>query len=74
MGAGWAVGLTATIVMLVQLNFTSSLYKNLNFIYVGIFALILNLVVVAIGTLIMKLMNKVKDEGIIDNSEFEDIE
>ncbi len=73
-GAGWAVGLTATIVMLVQLNFTSSLYKNLNFIYVGIFALILNLVVVAIGTLIMKLMNKVKDEGIIDNSEFEDIE
>ena len=72
--AGWAVGLTTTIVMLAQLDFTSSLYKDFHFVYIGVFALLLNLIVVGIGMAIMKAMNKVKDEGIIDNSEFEDIE
>ena len=33
-----------------------------------------NHIVVGIGMAIMKGMNKMKDEGIIDNSEFEDIE
>ena len=36
--------------------------------------LFLNLVVVGIGMAVMKAMNKIKDEGIIENSEFEDIE
>ncbi len=72
--AGWAVGLTTTIVMLAQLDFSSSLYKDFHFVYIGVFALLLNLIVVGIGMAIMKAMNKVKDEGIIDNSEFEDIE
>ena len=72
--AGWAVGLTTTIVMLAQLDFKASLYAGLHFVYIGVFALLLNLIVVGIGMAIMKAMNKVKDEGIIDNSEFEDIE
>ena len=72
--AGWAVGLTTTIVMLAQLDFKASLYAGLHFVYIGVFALLLNLIVVGIGMAIMKGMNKVKDEGIIDNSEFEDIE
>ena len=72
--AGWLVGLTTTIVMLAELNFTSSLYKNFDFVYIGVFALVLNLVVVGIGMAVMKAMNKIKDEGIIENSEFEDIE
>ena len=72
--AGWAVGLTTTIVMLAELDFKSSLYAHLDFMYIGVFALVLNLVVVGIGMAIMKAMNKVKDEGIIENSEFEDIE
>jgi SSS family solute:Na+ symporter len=72
--AGWAVGLTSTIVMLLQLGFKSSLYKDFHFVYIGVFALILNLIVVGIGMAIMKGMHKIKDEGIIDNSEFEDLE
>ena len=39
------------------------------FVYIGVFALLLNLIVVGIGMAIMKAMNKVKDEGIIDNSD-----
>ena len=72
--AGWAVGLTTTIVMLAELNFTSSLYKNFDFVYIGVFALVLNLAVVGISMAVMKAMNKIKDEGIIENFEFEDIE
>ncbi len=73
-GIGWLVGLSTTLIALFQLDFKTSLYKNLDFLYVGILALILNLVVVGIGMAIMKAMNKVKDEGIIENSEFNDIE
>ncbi len=73
-GIGWAAGLGTTLVMLIQLDFKASLYKNLDFLYIGIFALVINLAVVGIGMGIMKAMGKVKDEGIIDNSEFEDIE
>ncbi|EQD59355.1 hypothetical protein B1B_08242, partial [mine drainage metagenome] len=51
------------------LNFSGSLYKPFDFIYVGIFSLILNVVTVLIVHLISLVMHKVKDEGIIDNSE-----
>ncbi|WP_337861112.1 sodium:solute symporter, partial [Ferroplasma sp.] len=71
-GAGWAVGLGSTMIMLAQLDFVTSLYKNFDFMYIGIAALLMNLLVVGIGMLIMKVTNKIKDEGIIDNSEFED--
>ncbi|MHB1439665.1 MAG: sodium:solute symporter family protein [Cuniculiplasma sp.] len=73
-GAGWLVGLTTTIIMLAQLDFKKSLYANFDFVYIGIFALLLNLIVVGVGMAIMKGMSKVKDEGIIENSELEDIE
>ena len=34
-----------------------------SFVYIGVFALLLNLIVVGIGMAIMKGMNKVKEEG-----------
>ena len=52
--AGWLVGLTTTIVMLAELDFKSSLYKDFHFVYIGVFALLLNLIVVGIGMAIMK--------------------
>ncbi|MEM0139099.1 MAG: sodium:solute symporter [Ferroplasma sp.] len=73
-GLGWLAGLTTVMVTLAQLDFSTSLYKNLDFLYVGILALVINLAVVAIGMGVMKAMHKIKDEGIIDNSEFEDVE
>ncbi len=73
-GAGWLVGLSSALIMLYHLDFKSSLFKNLDFIYIGIFSLILNLLVVGIGMAVMKAMKKVKEEGTIEDSEFEDIE
>ncbi|MHB8360035.1 MAG: sodium:solute symporter family protein [Thermoplasmataceae archaeon] len=69
-GLGWFAGMTTAITMLYQLGFGTSLYKNLDFIYVGIFALVVNLIVTGVIMLIFMAMGKVKDEGIIDNNEF----
>ena len=69
-GLGWFAGMTTAITMLYQLGFGTSLYKNLDFIYVGIFALVVNLIVMGVIMLIFMAMGKVKDEGIIDNNEF----
>ncbi|MCL4420313.1 MAG: sodium:solute symporter [Candidatus Thermoplasmatota archaeon] len=73
-GAGWLVGLGSALYFLFEIAFASSLYKPLDFIYIGILSLVLNLATVGIGMLIFYLTGKVKNEGIIWDSEFQDFE
>lgn len=68
-GLGWLVGLSTAVYLLFEVSFKSSLYKPISFIYIGILALVLNLVTVLIITLALFATHKLKDEGIIDNSE-----
>ncbi len=68
-GIGWLAGLATTMVLLLDLHFKTSLYKGFFFMYVGIIALLINLAIVGLGMLIMAAMHKIKDEGIIENTE-----
>ncbi len=70
-GAGWFIGLSSTLYILYLLNFSGSLYAPIDYMYVGIFGLILNVAAVLIMHGISLLLHKVKDEGIIENSEME---
>jgi len=69
-GIGWFAGMSTAVIMLYQLGFGTSLYKNLDFIYVGIFALVVNLIVTGVIMIIFLAIGKVKEEGIIENNEF----
>ncbi|EQB68065.1 MAG: hypothetical protein AMDU5_GPLC00017G0028 [Thermoplasmatales archaeon Gpl] len=42
-------------------------------IYVGILSLVVNLAVLAVAMLVVVALKKVKEEGIIENAEFQDI-
>ncbi len=68
-GLGWIVGLSTTLYLLFSLNFAGSLYKTFDYMYVGIAALLLNLLTVFVVHFIFRLLGKEKDEGIIENSE-----
>lgn len=70
-GIGWLVGISTTIWGEALLNFNGGtlLPKYLGFMYLGIFALIFNIVAVLIVHGIFAAMHKVKDEGIIENEE-----
>lgn len=68
-GLGWIVGLSTTLYLLFSLNFAGSLYKTFDYMYVGIAALLLNLLTVFVVQFIFRLLGKEKDEGIIENSE-----
>ena len=70
-GAGWLIGVSAAIYGEYLDSFSGStlLPKSFDFIYLGIFALALNVVTVFIVHGIMAGLHKVKDEGIIDNEE-----
>ncbi len=71
---GWLAGLSTALYMLFKISFASSLYKPIDYIYVGIFALVINLAIVGLVMLVLHLLGKVKNEGIILDSEFQDIE
>ncbi len=68
-GVGWFVGLSSTLYILYLLNFSGSLYAPIDYMYVGIFGLILNVAAVLIMHGISLMLHKVKGEGIIENSE-----
>jgi len=72
-GLGWFVSLIITVIMLIQMNFTVSFYKYFFGMYIGILGLLINLGVVGLVTLVLYLTKKVKDEGIIDNNDFNDV-
>jgi SSS family solute:Na+ symporter len=72
-GLGWFVSLIVTVIMLIQMNFTVSFYKYFFGMYVGILGLLINLGVVGLVTLVFYLTKKVKDEGTIDNNDFNEV-
>ncbi|MCL4438383.1 MAG: sodium:solute symporter [Candidatus Thermoplasmatota archaeon] len=72
-GIGWLVGVSAAVYGQYLNHFSGGtlLPPSYDFIYLGIFALILNVVTVLIVHGIMTGMHRVKDEGIIENHELE---
>ncbi len=69
-GLGWAAGMVLTVVMLFQVHLVTSLYGPLGDIYIGIFALVVNLGVVGLGQAIAFAMGgQAKPQGNIDNRE-----
>ena len=72
-GLGWAAGLGTALYALFEIGFKSSLYKPIDFIYVGILSLVVNLAVLAVAMLVVVALKKVREEGIIEDAEFQDI-
>lgn len=70
-GIGWVVGVSMAIFgeSLDKFSGSTLLPKGYDFIYLGIFALAINVVTVLVIHGIMAGMHKVKDEGIIENEE-----
>ncbi len=71
-GLGWLAGISAVIYGQYIINFSGKAFMTgaYDFIYVGIFGLLVNLLVILIIHGISLGLGKVKDEGLIDNQEF----
>ncbi|MGP6239538.1 sodium:solute symporter family protein [Cuniculiplasma sp. SKW4] len=71
-GLGWLAGIIAIIYGQYLINFSGKAFMPAlyDFMYVGIFGLLVNILVILIIHGISMAMGKVKDEGIIDNQEF----
>ncbi len=70
-GIGWFVSLVITVIMLIQMNLTVSFYKYFFEVYIGLIGLGINLLVVGLITLVMYLTKHVKEEGTIEEKDFE---
>jgi SSS family solute:Na+ symporter len=57
--------------MLIQMNLTVSFYKYFFEVYIGLIGLGINLLVVGLITLVMYLTKHVKEEGTIEEKDFE---
>ncbi len=71
-GLGWLAGISVVLYDQYLVNFSgnSLTTSTFDFMYVGILGLLVNLLVVLVIHGISVALGKVKDEGIIDNSEF----
>ncbi len=71
-GLGWLAGIIAIIYGQYLISFSGKAFMPslYDFMYVGIFGLLVNLLVILVIHGVSMAMGKVKDEGIIDNQEF----
>jgi SSS family solute:Na+ symporter len=71
-GLGWLAGIIAIIYGQYLISFSGKAFMPslYDFMYVGIFGLLVNLLVILVIHGVSIAMGKVKDEGIIDNQEF----
>jgi len=72
-GIGWALGVAVVTWGLYTVGFSSSLLPSLDYIYVGILGLMVNLAVMFITRGVVKLMN-VEQETLLEEKDYVDVE